>query len=118
MDIDYKKITNAINMLSAEGIKIDITSLAKTSGYSYQQLYMTGYKVLVRGWNLKIRSSTFWLDNEYLGLSYKFKTRDLHEGGFWFIHQQGEQHPFMTCNPAYIRAYKHLFISYEFIKVQ
>lgn len=118
MKIDHNKIIEAINQLSAEGSKINITSLSRITDYTYTQLYQSEYGFLCNGWSLYKRNKLFWLDNEELNYSFKFRIESLHQNGFWFIYQQGEDNPFMTTNPVYIKAYEHLFIDCKFVRVQ
>ena len=64
MKIDHNKIIEAINQLSAEGSKINITSLSRITDYTYTQLYQSEYGFLCNGWSLYKRNKLFWLDNE------------------------------------------------------
>lgn len=66
--------------------------------------------------SIKLLPKTYFEDTK-AGTSKKVNFKSLHNGGFWLIEQQGESRPFITCNPAYIKAYNHLFISCQFIKL-
>lgn len=118
MKLDQERIVKGINKLADIGCRISIVNLSGVTGYTYPELQQSEYGFLTNGWTLFKRRKLIWLDNEKLGLSTKVRVERLHNGGFWFIHQKDEKHPFMTCNPAYLKIYGHLFISCVFVKVQ
>jgi len=84
--------------------------------YSIEHLEIPkGITITVKA-NNKSLPKIYFEDTE-TGSFKKITYKQLHKGGLWLIEQKGEDRPFVTCNPAYIRAYEHLFITCQFIKL-